>query len=88
MLFPVILKLLLEWIELEKFEISDGIFYAGLLSVAVILRTIVGIHSDQMLDRIVIRRRIGVRVSSFIFIFLGFNDTEGFKSSSWSQKIC
>lgn len=63
MFFPVILKLLLNWVEETNFELNEGLLYAGALSISIFFRTLIGLHSDHLLDRITIRERVGVRVS-------------------------
>lgn len=50
MLFPVILKILLEWVEKTEFEISDGLLYASAMSLTVLARTFIGIHGDYILE--------------------------------------
>lgn len=68
MLFPVILKILLEWVEKEDFEISEGILYASAMSLAVIARTFIGLHCDYILELINAKIRNTVRVIKIIFI--------------------
>lgn len=75
MLFPVILKVLLEWVEKTDFEISEGILYATGMSLAVVSRTFIGLHCDYLLELINARIRNTVRVRNpFNFALLGIND--------------
>ena len=46
MSFPVILKALLDWIELTEFEMTEGYLYAALISFCIFMRSFVVLHAD------------------------------------------
>jgi hypothetical protein len=72
--FPLLLKQMLNWIELEdngNLDMTDGYLYAGLISFFVILRSYCGLLSDYILEIVNARIRNNLRVKILILqIFL------------------
>lgn len=62
-LFPILLKMILEWLDNEKSEMSTGYLLAGLLSGAIVLRGYLGIRGDYITERMSARARNVIRVT-------------------------
>lgn len=62
MSFPVILKLMLEWIEEENPDMQQGYIIAGMISLALLLRSYVGLIGDYLLELANAKIRNSVRV--------------------------
>ena len=63
MSFPVILKMMLEWIEEENPVMSKGYIIATMISLALLFRSYVGLMGDYLLELANAKIRNSVRVS-------------------------
>lgn len=68
--FPLLLKQMLNWIELEdngNLDMTDGYVYATLISLFVVLRSYCGLLTDYILEIVNARIRNNLRVSDLDF---------------------